>query len=67
MCSSLPKVEEGRGSLITDVKLPVMVGSEVTVTCPPGHRISGDTILTCDGEGEFLAQEEYPSCEISKY
>ena len=64
MCSSLPTTEnEG---LMADPELPVLFGTVVTVTCPVGHQISGDTILTCGDTGDFQPNEA-PACAISEY
>ena len=58
------RVPTGR-HLKTDSTFPVKKGTEVFVDCVEGFTLtSGDRMLTCIQDSEYISQKQLPTCII---
>ena len=57
-CTGLPV---GWTDVTTDVSFPVPHNTAITVSCPTGYELGGDTTVTCD-EDEKFTYTTAPSC-----
>ncbi|KAL5265953.1 hypothetical protein ACHWQZ_G006558 [Mnemiopsis leidyi] len=58
-CTGLPAVAD----IQTTAQFPVVVGTEVEITCPPGHVMSGSTVITCIRNLDYHIKK-IPTCTI---
>ena len=49
----------------TTTMFPVVIGTVVEVTCPPGHVLSGSSHITCVRDVNFRI-ETWPTCTIGE-
>jgi hypothetical protein len=59
-CTELPAA---LSEMTTTQKFPVIVGTVVGVSCPPGHTQAGDTSIACVRGAHFNVQQR-PTCTI---
>jgi len=61
-CSGLPEI----ANLATTATFPINYGDAVTVTCPTGHVLDGDDVITCNWDTVF-SYSIAPSCRIREF
>ena len=59
-CESLPLEWE---EMVTNAQFPLPPGSEVFLTCKPGHTLTGDSTVTCL-KGTDFSFNTAPSCSL---
>ena len=61
-CTGIPTTMT---NMRTTTMFPVVIGTVVDVTCPPGHVLSGSSHITCVRGVNFMI-ETWPTCTIGE-